>query len=196
MNARRFAPLAAIAAVLILGLAGGFLTYRGLAHQAPAAAHKQLKTVSIIDAPAPSPSIAAAPEPSPAVATEGLRIKVPALSIDLEIIQGDGVNAPLYKAAHYPTLPWPGQGGRSLIYAHARPGMFGPLFGARVGQEVDIAEPNGTVLRYTIDKYYPSWPVTNLSILDNVNHEELVLLTCTSWNPSDPRIVAVAEPTK
>ena len=196
MNTRRVAPLAAIAALLILGLAGGFLTYRGLLHQAPAAAHKQLKTVPIIDAPAPSPSVAAAPQQSPPVATEGLRVKVPALGIDLEIIQGDGVNAPLYKAAHYPTLPWPGQGGRSLIYAHARPGMFGPLFGGRVGQEVDIAEPNGTVLRYTIDKYYPSWPVTNLSILNNVSHEELVLLTCTSWNPSDPRIVAVAEPMK
>ena len=54
------------------------------------------------------------------------RIKFLDLAIDLPVVEGDGYNAPLNKAAHFPGLPWPGQGGRSVLYAHARPGMFAP----------------------------------------------------------------------
>ena len=149
--------------------------------------------ITDVDTPTAAPVM-----PSPAraavVAKEGSHIKMPDLGIDLEIVQGDGVNAPLYKAAHYPSLPWPGEGGRSLIYAHARVGMFGPLWGAHVGQTVEVDTADGHQLKYTITQYFPRWPDTDLSILQNVNHEELVLLTCTSWNVSDPRVVAIAEP--
>lgn len=57
---------------------------------------------------------------------------MPSLSIDLPLVQGDGLNVPYYKAAHYPTMPWPGVGKRSFVYAHAQYGppiMFGPLLG-------------------------------------------------------------------
>lgn len=135
--------------------------------------------------------IAAPAAPS---APDGLRIRVPALGIDLKIVEGDGWEPPLNLAAHYPGMKWPGQGGRSFIYAHARPGMFGPLFQAGVGQKVEVAEPNGSVLHYTIRQYYPAWPVTNTSILQPADHEELILYTCTSWTYNDPKIVAIAEP--
>jgi LPXTG-site transpeptidase (sortase) family protein len=125
---------------------------------------------------------------------EGLRIKLPELSIDLPIVDGDGFNAPLNKAAHYPGLAWPGEGGRTVVYAHARPGMFGPLFKARVGQEVQIWGPNGEARRYAIREYYPRWPISDVRWLQKSDHEELVLITCTTYNYNDPRIVAVAEP--
>lgn len=156
------------------------------------------KTI-ITDVDVPSaPSMPTVPPALPAtvVAKEGSHVKVPDLGIDLEIVQGDGINAPLYKAAHYPSLPWPGEGGRSLLYAHARVGMFGPLWGAHVGEAVEVDTTDGKQLKYTITQYFPRWPDTDLSILQNVNHEELVLLTCTSWNTSDPRVVAIAEPVK
>jgi LPXTG-site transpeptidase (sortase) family protein len=125
---------------------------------------------------------------------DGLRIKLPELSIDLPIVDGDGFNAPLGKAAHYPGLAWPGEGKRTVIYAHARPGMFGLLFKAKVGQEVQIWTPQGEARRYAIREYYARWPISDVRWLQKSDHEELVLVTCTSYNYNDPRIVAIAQP--
>lgn len=143
----------------------------------------------------PAPVISDFPSATPlATSPVGERIQVPALHIDLPLVAGDGYNAPLYKAATYPTLKLPGQGGRSFIYAHARVGMFGPLFNAQVGQEVDIIRPDGAPLRYRITQYYRSWPISDLRWLQPAGHEELILSTCTTYNYNDPRIVAVADP--
>jgi LPXTG-site transpeptidase (sortase) family protein len=147
--------------------------------------------------PAPAPIISggsfpgslAAPTPAPV----GMRVKVPDLGIDLPVVEGDGTNVALYEAALYPTLKVPGGGGRSLIYAHARAGMFGPLFHAKVGQRIEVAR-GGRPLRYVITQYYPRWPSTDLRLLAPADHEELILLTCTTYNLNDPRIVVIAEP--
>ncbi|GAC1333758.1 MAG: hypothetical protein NVSMB17_14570 [Candidatus Dormibacteria bacterium] len=148
--------------------------------------------IAIPDFPTPSPL---QPGPTqPYSSPSGERIRVPELHIDLPLVAGDGYNAPLNVAATYPTLKLPGQGGRSFIYAHARAGMFDPLFNARVGQEVDIVRPDAPMLRYRISKYYPRWPISDLRWLQPANHEQLVLSTCTTYNYNDPRIVAVAEP--
>jgi LPXTG-site transpeptidase (sortase) family protein len=151
--------------------------------------------------PAPEPQAIISPDayrPLPtatgATTREGLRIQLPQLSIDLPIVDGDGFNAPLNKAAHYPGLSWPGQGGRSVIYAHARPGMFGPLFNAKVGESVQITSDSGDSRRYTIREYYAHWPISDLRWLQKSDHEQLVLVTCTTYNYNDPRIVVVAEP--
>jgi LPXTG-site transpeptidase (sortase) family protein len=119
---------------------------------------------------------------------------VPQLGIDLPVVAGDGYNAPLYKAATYPSLKLPGQGGRSMLYGHARPGMFAPLFNAAVGQDVDVAYPDGRVLRYRITEFYPRWPIADTKWLQPATGEELILLTCTTYEYNDPRVVAVARP--
>jgi LPXTG-site transpeptidase (sortase) family protein len=119
---------------------------------------------------------------------------VPELKIDLPIVAGDGHTAPLFKAVEEPNMKLPGEGGRSLIYAHARPGMFDALFNAHVGQHIEIDRPGASPLHYVIKTYTRSWPANNLSILQPTDHEELVLLTCTTYDPRDPRIVAVALP--
>lgn len=129
--------------------------------------------------------------PAPA----GERIKIPDLGIDLPIVLGDGWNAPLYKAAFYPSLGYPGQKNRTVIYAHARPGMFAPLFDAKVGQSIDIVKADGSIRRYTITEYYQHWPASNTSWLVSTDFEQLVLVTCTTYDPNDPRIVVVARPT-
>jgi LPXTG-site transpeptidase (sortase) family protein len=136
------------------------------------------------------------PVPSPqANVPEGTRVVIRDLGIDLPMVPGDGQNAPLYKAATYPSpLKLPGEGGRSMIYAHARTGMFGPLFQAHVGQQVEVHQANGKVLAYTIKEYYAKWSARDLRWLQPTNHEELILETCTTYNANDPRIIAVAEP--
>jgi LPXTG-site transpeptidase (sortase) family protein len=135
----------------------------------------------------------AVPSPSRSL-PDGVRIKVPELGIDLPLVEGDGWNAPLFKAALYPTLKVPGQGGRSMIYAHARVGMFDPLFRARVGQAIEIDEPDGKVLHYKITEYYPRWSSTDLKWLMPLDQEQIILVTCTTYNPNDPRVIVVAQP--
>ena len=107
---------------------------------------------------------------------------------------GDGVNAPLYKAALDLRLAVPGQGKRSLIYAHPRPSMFGSLSRAAVGETIEIDRPGAPPLRYVIREYYPRWPATDLSWLDPLGREQLILETGTTYNINDPRIIAVGEP--
>ncbi len=150
----------------------------------------------IIDATAFQPvGAAATPAPaSPASSHEGLRVRLPELGVDLPIVDGDGYNAPLYKAAAYPGLAWPGEGARSVVYAHALTGMFGPLFNAKVGQRVEITRPGRQPLRYRITEYYAHWPISDLRWLRARDGEQLVLITCTTYNYNEPRIVVVAEP--
>ncbi len=81
-----------------------------------------------------------------------------------------------------------------MIYAHARAGMFGPLFNGKVGQRVEIVEPDGAVRHYVVREYYGQWPISDVKWLKPLQQEQLVLVTCTTYNPNDPRIVVVAEP--
>jgi LPXTG-site transpeptidase (sortase) family protein len=158
-----------------------------------AAAPAQIISPGPFNHPIPTPSQIAPPKNT--VPHEGLRIKMPELGIDLEIVPGDGWNAPLYRVAHYPGLPYPGEGGRSVIYGHARTGMFGPLFQAKVGQRIFITRSDGTLIQsYTIREYYPSWPATDTRWLQPTDYEELVLVTCTTYNTNDPRVIVVARP--
>jgi LPXTG-site transpeptidase (sortase) family protein len=72
--------------------------------------------------------------------------------------------------------------------------MFGNLNQIKVGQHVDIFRNESVMLRYVVSEAYPRWPSTDLKWLQPVNHEELVLLTCTTYSPNDPRVIVVARP--
>lgn len=77
----------------------------------------------------PSGSPASSDEPTPkpkrAVAT---RVVVPALDIDLPVVKGNN-GYPLCNVALYlKELSQPGEGRATYIYAHARDGMFGPIY--------------------------------------------------------------------
>ncbi len=186
--------LAVVGAGAVLVLVGGWLALTSPGDRGVAPAPKGITTtpVAIVEhLPAP----AAAPTPANASGVAASRIKLPELGIDLEVVPGDGINAPLYKAVEYPQpMKLPGQGGRSMIYAHARTGMFGPLFNGKVGQHVDVTLADGHQLHYTIREYYARWPVNDLRWFQQADHEELILVTCTTYDPNDPRIVVVAEP--
>ncbi|MDQ6748173.1 MAG: sortase, partial [Candidatus Dormibacteraeota bacterium] len=116
--------------------------------------------------PAPVTIISPLPGASPEPASTAWRVKVPELGIDLPIVAGDGHSAPLYKAVEEPNMKLPGQGGRSLIYAHARPGMFDHLFNAKVGQQIEVDRPGAPPLHYKIKSYTRAWPANDASILE------------------------------
>jgi len=126
-----------------------------------------------------------APPASGDVATPvGQRVTIPVLGIDLPIVEGAGGSdePPLNVAAHYPNTGNPG-----MLYAHARPGMFGALLSSgAVGQQVLVGSR-----RYQIVSFSRDWPVTRPI---PIPAGALVLYTCTSWTYSDPKVVAYAEP--
>lgn len=187
---------AVVASAVILALAlGGFIAtvehpWNQAVAQVPT--HQPARIIAPGDFPSSAPVLTA---PTPLSDSHvGLRIQLPQLGINLPIVEGDGYDAPLYEAAHYPGTAWPGEDARSVIYAHARVGMFGPLFGAKVGDQVVITQPGEPPLDYVVKQYYPSWPITDTSILQPLDQAEIVLITCTTYNYNDPRIVAVAFP--
>jgi LPXTG-site transpeptidase (sortase) family protein len=182
LERRRLAIIAVLVGLLLVLL--GILLWWIWGHQRPEA---QL--------PNPQPIISG-PFPSAPAGGPEYRVKVDELSIDLPVVEGDGWNVALYVAAHYPGMKQPGDGGRSLLYAHARAGMFGPLLrpGGKIGDHVEVIRPNKPTLRYVMTKIYPRWPANDTSILKPNATEQLVLLTCTSYNPNDPRVVVIATP--
>lgn len=155
-------------------------------------ADRQQAATPLTQLPAPISIISPHPAVSPSPA--GYRVKLDELKIDLPVVQGDGNVPPLFMAAEEPGMKKPGEGGRSMLYAHARKGMFGPLYQAQVGDHVEVSTTDGRVLKYLVTEVNLRVRATDLSWLKQVNHEQLLLETCTTYNPNDPRIIVVAEP--
>jgi len=122
------------------------------------------------------------------------RIKIGRLGIDLAVIQGDGIDAPIGKAAHFPSSAWPGGGSNIYIYGHARTGMFIRLWDARVGDTVQLGLVDGTTRTYVVTKILPTVPWDAVQYLEPTPTEQLTLQTSTSYYPTAPRFVVIAIP--
>jgi LPXTG-site transpeptidase (sortase) family protein len=143
-------------------------------------------------------SAATAASPQPTTDNEpGIRanrITIARLGIDLAIIEGDGIDAPIGKAAHYPSSGWPGGGTNIYIYGHARAGMFIRLWDARVGDTVQLGLVDGTTRSYVVTKVLPAVPWDAVQYLEPTPTEQLTLQTCTSYSATAPRFVVIAVP--
>lgn len=138
----------------------------------------------------PGPS--ATPGPSGGIVAK--RIRIARLGIDLPIVEGDGVDAPMKKAAHYPDTAWPGGGSNIYIYGHAQKGMFLSLWDVAVGDDVLLDLVDGTTRTYTVTKIIPKAPWNAMELLDPTPTEQLTLQTSTSYLPTSPRFVVIAVP--
>jgi LPXTG-site transpeptidase (sortase) family protein len=120
-----------------------------------------------------------------------VELVIPAGKIDIPVIEGDGVHVPLHLAMHYPGTALPGQGSNALYYAHAQAGMFLGLYQVHPGDEIRAVRADGTQLRYRVRAVHTvHWD--DASVLAPTPFEEITLLTCTSYNPRDPRLVVTA----
>jgi LPXTG-site transpeptidase (sortase) family protein len=153
-----------------------------------------------LPAPSGAPPQTAVPGPSTPPASDGepgiraKRIRIDRLGIDLAIVQGDGIDAPIGKAAHYPSSAWPGGGSNIYIYGHARTGMFIRLWEARVGDTVQLVLVDGTSRTYAVTKVLPTVPWDAVQYLEPTPTEQLTLQTSTSYYPTAPRFVVIAVP--
>ncbi len=133
------------------------------------------------------------PSPSP-VGIVARRIQIPRLGIDLRIVEGDGLDAPMNKAAHYPGTGWPGGGTNIYLYAHAQTGMFLSLWQAKVGDQVVLDLVDGTTRTYVVTQVLPKVPYDALQYVAATPTEQLTLQTSTSYTPTAPRFIVIAVP--
>ena len=144
--------------------------------------------------PAASPSVSPPGSPAVGAGIRANRIKIATLGIDLAVVEGDGVDTPIGKVAHYPGSAWPGGGSNIYIYGHARVGMFLPLWQIHVGDTVELDLVDGTSRTYVVTKILPKVPYDAVSYLAPTPTEQLTLQTCTSYYPTAPRFVVIAVP--
>ena len=153
---------------------------------------------SSVGSSSPTASGSADPSLAPASASppglRATRIQIARLHIDLAIVEGDGIDAPIGKAAHYPGSGWPEGGTNIYIYAHARTGMFLSLWDAVVGDRVDLILVDGSKRSYVVDKVLPKVPPDAVEYLQPTLVEQLTLQTSTGPDESDPRFVVIAHP--
>jgi len=140
----------------------------------------------------PVPGVTATPAAAPGT-PQTVRLVIPAGHIDLRVIQGDGVVVPLNLAMHYPGTSQPGGGGNALFYAHAQPGMFAGLYALHLGDEIRAYRSDGSQLLYQVRTLHKV-PATDGTVLKQTPFEEVTLLTCTSYNPYNPRYIVTATP--
>ncbi len=148
-----------------------------------------------------APLAAAAPTAVPGgPISEGFRVQIPRLEIDLPIQEGDlkrdveDQRTPEGYAFHLPGTAIPGQNGNTFLYAHARRQMFLALWNARPGDEVIVSVPDGGVLTYVVRDVLPRVAPTDLSATQPSSTEQLTLQTSTGPSPGDPRFIVVAFP--
>lgn len=145
--------------------------------------------------PRPSNGSFPALSPDPAeVGVVAIRVRLDRLRIDLPVVEGDGLDAPIGKAAHYPGSAWPRGGSNVYLYAHAQQGMFLTLWDAQQGDEVVLDLVDGTQVFYVVDQILPRARWNDLSLLDPTPVEQLTLQTSTSYFATSPRFVVIAHP--
>jgi LPXTG-site transpeptidase (sortase) family protein len=129
---------------------------------------------------------------------DGYRIKIPRLSIDLPIAEGeitrdiDQQRTPEGFAFHLPGTAIPGERGNAYIYSHARVGMFLSLWGAQIGDDVLVSTPDGGRLTYVVTDVRPKVASNDVSVAQPTTDERLTLQTSTGPSPGDPRFVVIA----
>jgi sortase A len=152
---------------------------------------------AVATAAAATPLATPAASVLPPAATAGIvavRIKIPTLGIDLPIVEGDGMEAPMNEAAHFPGTAWPGAGSNTYIYAHAQQGMFLRLWDAKVGDEVRLTLKTAESRCYRVSQVVPRVAWNDTSYLLPTDSERLTLQTSTSYTPTAPRFVVLALP--
>lgn len=187
---RKLAPVQAVVTLITLAAAGGAVAALVLVlNRAPAAAPLGDSPPIVTNR---TPGLSATPAAAPGT-PETVRLVIPAGRIDLRVVPGDGHTVPLNLAVHYPGTSEPGGGGNSLFYAHAQPGMFRGLYDLHLGDEIRAFRSDGSQVVYQVRTLHKV-AATDDSVLQQTPFEEVTLLTCTSYNPYNPRYIVTATP--
>lgn len=175
---RQRALPAILTAIGVTLIAAGLLTYAGVAAGGPdgspaASAGSSSGPFATFTVPSLPPIGASpgGPSPTPNPGRVATRVVVAALGIDLPIVkpQGDSGTYPYCNVAMYlqdPRLGQPGWGRATYIYAHARDGMFGPIYErAILGRSGGPSSMKGMLVEvYTNDNYVFEYQITQVRL--------------------------------
>lgn len=185
-------------------IAGGLLTYTGAAELTPPPSESPVIIGGASPSPSPSivlPSIppsaspSIAPSPTPVVDRVATRVVVPALKIDLPVIRPRGgptaypqCDVAMYLIDPDGLLKQPGQGGATYLYAHARDGMFGPIYRLAIQRKTPEKMKGMVVEVYTSDDRVFWYEITEVrlhqtSLEDALNAKSDELWLQTSEGP-------------
>ena len=158
-------------------IAGGLLTYTGAADLVPP------DETPIVIGASPTPSLllptfptssgspSVAPSATPVADRVATRVVVPALKIDLPVIKPRGgpsaypqCNVAMYLVDPAGYLKQPGQGGATYLYAHARDGMFGPIYKLAIQKKTPKKMIGMVVEVYTSDDRVFWYEVTEVRL--------------------------------
>ncbi len=202
----------------VLTAAGVVIVTAGLlAYGDPSTAGAMLSPSDGVPGPMPSlsldlPSIAPAQSgssgsPAPSASGDAVvtRVAVPALRIDLPVVAGppDGTYPYCNVAMYYvdPSLGQPGSGKPTYLFAHARDGMFGPIYrltiqlgtpNKMVGMLVQVYTSDNKLYQYEISAVYPHQ--LNMNRAFDGKQEELWLQTSEGKHGTPGKTQVLAMP--
>ena len=167
-----------------------------------------LPTLPAIPSPGASESLEPSLVPSPNPNRVATRIVIEAMGIDLPVVRPrGGTNVyPLCNVAMYlqdPRIGQPGSGHASYIYAHARDGMFGPIYEraiqkkhggpqSMIGMLVQVYTSDDLMFEYEITKVFLHQLSLNAPL--NATTEQLWLQTSEGPHGTPGKTQILAEP--
>jgi hypothetical protein len=113
--------------------------------------------------PSTGPSAPAGPSATPTERAVATRVVIPALKIDLPVIRGPDGFPYCGVAMYLSDLGQPGEGRATYLYAHARDGMFGPIYRLAIQQHkakkmlgmiVQVYTSDNRLYLYEIQDYF------------------------------------------
>jgi len=210
----RILPAVLTAAGVAL-LAAGLLSYTGSAVAADPGASAAPSEIAFDPSvglalptlPPPGGSASALPSPSPGGKAVATRVVIEALGIDLPVVKPRAGSAyPYCNVAMYlsdPRLGQPGGDKASYIYAHARDGMFGPIYDRAIqklyggpsslkGMIVQVYTSDDVLHEYQITKVLLHQLSLNAPLA--ATHDQLWLQTSEGPKGTPGKTQVVAEP--
>ncbi len=122
------------------------------------------------------------------------RIKIPAIGVDVIVVEGTSASALRAGAGHYPSTPLPCELGNVAIAGHrttyGRP--FNQLDRLKPGDEITLETPVGTC-KYTVNREPFVIVPTDLSVLDPTTEGTLTLTTCHPKGSARQRLIVKAD---
>jgi len=118
------------------------------------------------------------------------RIKIPAIGVDVVVVEGTSPSALRAGAGHYPQTPLPCEPGNVAVAGHrttyGRP--FSNLDRLRPGDEIRFETPIGTCV-YEVDRAPFVIAPTDFSVLDQTANATVTLTTCHPKGSARQRLI-------
>jgi sortase A len=120
------------------------------------------------------------------------RILMPAIGVDDVFVQGTDAGDLSKGPGHYPATPLPGERGTVAIAGHRTTygAPFRHIDGLHPGDRIELRMPYGR-FTYRVERT-KIVPPTDLSVIDRVDHDRLVLSACHPLYSAAKRIIVFA----